>query len=86
MTPTTESELTQDLIDRGMKLAPAERQKFAHLLLDSMSEDEEGYTEEELQAELTRRLDDYVNGKEQAIPGDEYLAALRSRIERGRKA
>jgi putative addiction module component (TIGR02574 family) len=81
MTPTSESELTQDLIDRGMKLPPAERQRFAHLLLDSVEEDE-GYTEEELQAELTRRWEEYQRGEVQAIPIDDALAMLRTRVEK----
>ncbi len=78
MTPTA---LTDELIDQGLRLPPAERERFAHLLLDSVA-DGDGYTEEELHAELDRRWGEYERGEVQAIPIDDALAMLRARVEK----
>lgn len=73
--------LTQELIDRGLSLPPADRARFAHLLLDSVANGD-GYTEEELHAELDRRWGEYERGEVQAYTLDEVMAALRNQAAR----
>jgi putative addiction module component (TIGR02574 family) len=69
------------LIARGLNLPPAERERFAHLLLESVA-DGDGYTEDELHAELDRRWGEYERGEVQAYTLDEMMAALRNQAER----
>lgn len=71
--------LSQDLIDRGMQLAPDERARFANLLLDSLEDDEP--EDRELQEEIQRRWDRYKSGEEPSYSLEEVMADLRKQAE-----
>lgn len=75
--------LTQDLIDRGMKLTPDERERFANLLLDSL--DEPAAEDRELQEELQRRWDRYKSGDDPGYSLEEVMESLKRQAD-GRKA
>jgi putative addiction module component (TIGR02574 family) len=71
--------LSQELIDRGLQLAPDDRERFANLLLDSLEGDEA--EDRELQEEIQRRWDRYESGEEPVYSLEEVMTALRKQAE-----
>ena len=59
---------TQSIFDAALALPEKERAALAQLLLESLSEDQEDITEEELLAELDRRSADLERGTADAVP------------------
>ena len=84
----TGTQLTPELIQQAYGLAPAERQRFANLLLESLEETPmrdgvpgKEYTEAELSDELTRRWEEYERGEVEARPIEELIVTLRCKRE-----
>lgn len=68
--------LTPELLEQGLQLPPAERMKFANLLLGSL-DGLEAEPDAELHEELQRRWDRYQSGEEPTYTLEETMAALR---------
>jgi len=77
--PATAADLPQDLIDRGMRLPPDARRKFAALLLEGTDAIPAG--DPELKAMLTQRWNDYQSGKIKALTLEESDDRLQRLLE-----
>lgn len=89
MTPTTAAvDLTPELVERGMKLSPDNRYRFAMELLASLDPTDEVLAAERaaLKAELTRRWERLESGEDKALPADDVIAELRLRAEQRRRS
>lgn len=71
-----------ELIAKARELAPADRVKLAHELLDSVEESAEPdpAIDAAWQAELRRRIDDIESGRVRLVDGRETLRIARARI------
>jgi putative addiction module component (TIGR02574 family) len=81
MTPA-ETELTPDLIDRGLKLSPENRERFALLLLDSLDgpPDDPEEVSKGWKDEIARRVADVQIGRVGLVDADQALAEMRQRL------
>jgi hypothetical protein len=70
--------LTPELIEQVRNLSEEDRTK----LFDQTQGKE--YSEDELQAEIEARIDEYESGRAAWIDGPTYLAELRARIAKSR--
>lgn len=80
MTPTTETELTPELLDRVMKLSAANQDKLISLMLDqreTAADDREGVRDE-----LTRRWEQFKQGEERTFTLEEVMDDLRAQQAR----
>jgi putative addiction module component (TIGR02574 family) len=77
-TTTPGSDEARELIDRALKLPPADRERIAHELLDSVypPEDPEE-VKKAWRAELQRRVDAIQNGTMKTYSIEETMAYLR---------
>lgn len=68
------------LKDESLKLDRSARKELAYFLLDSLisAEGEEALTPKQ-QRELDRRLEAFENGEMELIPGDDFVAELKTR-------
>ena len=65
------------------ELSPEDRAKLALALVESLEPEEEGDIAEAWRLEAKRRYEQYKRGEVQAIPGDEVIARIRSRLRLG---
>ena len=61
--------------EEALSLSPTERVELAKLLIQSLEGD--GRTDEEIKAELNRRLEDLVSGKDSGLSFDQVFGASR---------
>jgi len=80
MTPTTETELTPELLERVMKLSAENKDKLIGLILDDR--ESESDDREAVRDELTRRWEQYKRGTERTYTLDEVVAYLRAQQAR----
>ena len=59
------AQLNLTVAEEALSLSPAERADLARLLIQSLEGD--GLTDQEMQAELKRRLDDLISGKDSGL-------------------
>ena len=59
--------------EEALSLSPAERVELAKLLIHSVEGDNQ--TDEEIKAELNRRLEDLVSGKDPGLSFDQVFGA-----------
>ena len=73
-----------DLLERALKLSPAERMKLAHEILDSVGDDghasDDGELSPEWREEIDRRLQDEPKPGKPWPSGDEVIARLRREL------
>lgn len=76
---TPETELTPELIDRGLRLSHENREKLALLLLDSLEGDHPNSDADWAywKAEIKKRIEDIESGRVKALTHDEAMAAIR---------
>jgi putative addiction module component (TIGR02574 family) len=66
----------ETLRDAALRLPEADRAWIAEELLESLPPVSDGLTDEEWEAELDRRVEDYKKHPEKAIPWDEVKKML----------
>jgi putative addiction module component (TIGR02574 family) len=59
--------------EEALSLPPAERADLAKLLIESLKNDHR--TDAEIQAELARRLDDLISGKDRGLTFEQVFGA-----------
>ena len=69
----------EEIVEAALKLPHKERAEVASRLLESLDELSEAEWEEVWAKEAERRLKDLREGRAREIPGDEFVARLRSR-------
>lgn len=72
-----------DLLERALKLSPAERMKLAHEILDSVGDDaevEDAELSPEWREEIERRLQDEPKPGKPWPTGEEVVARLRREL------
>lgn len=75
-----------ELIEMARELAPADRVKLAHDLLDSVedSDESDSVVDAVWQTEFRRRIDDIESGRVQLVDGRETMRIARERIAKRR--
>lgn len=72
----------EELAERGMALAPAERSRLVDLLLVSLHEEPLAEVDAAWDQEVERRLAAYDRGEAQALDGEDVLARARALARR----
>lgn len=72
----------EELAERGMALAPAERFRLVDLLLVSLHEEPLAEVDAAWDQEVERRLAAYDRGEAQALDGEDVLARARALARR----
>jgi putative addiction module component (TIGR02574 family) len=60
------------LVNAALALPENERASLVDVLLETLSPDDEGYTEDELLAELNRRRSEIASGVVKAVPWSDF--------------
>lgn len=68
-----------ELFEAGLSLSPSERKDVALRLLDSVEVADQESVDDAWTDEISSRVDDIVNGKVEAIPGEQIFAELAER-------
>ena len=68
----------EDLKSEALKLSSDERERLAHELMLSLDSDPE--VVKLWVAEAERRYDDYLEGRAEAVPGEEALRRIRASL------
>jgi putative addiction module component (TIGR02574 family) len=67
----------REVLDAALALSPEDRELLMDELASRTEAEAEGHAVDE--AEIERRLEDYLAGRAKAVDGDEMLARLRAR-------
>jgi putative addiction module component (TIGR02574 family) len=76
----SEADLTPELIDRVMKLAPESKAKLCELLHNELDHLPDDRTDEEIAALIKQRSDEYHAGLVPSMTREESDAAIRAKI------
>ena len=72
------SALVEQIRDEAMNLTPEERRELIHMLVDSLSGEEDRRLEAAWNDEIARRIRDVEEGKVQCVPHEEAMARARA--------
>jgi putative addiction module component (TIGR02574 family) len=70
----------KSILSQAASLSEAERAELAQALFNSLG-GVDNETDAEFEAELDRRLDDVLSGKDKGVPAEEFLAELREEFK-----